>query len=88
MLKYTNPDPEKRVLQGISAVEFPVTWAFFAGFSRKISQDKKVPNKRLKTLIKKKYVIGNQKSLSLPEYWVGDFKLLNFRDIHAAVHYY
>jgi hypothetical protein len=45
----------------------------------------KVPRKRLKTLIRKKYVIGNQKSVSLPERWVRDFKLLSFRDIRTGL---
>jgi hypothetical protein len=76
----------KHTLQGISAFEFPVTGVFSAGFARKKVSGLKVPNKRLKTLIRKKYVIENQKSVSLPECWVGDFKLLNFRDIRAAVY--
>jgi len=61
------------------------------GYFQQASSEKnlsglEVPNKRLKTLIKKKYVIGIQKSVSLPECWVEDSKLLNFRDILAAVH--
>jgi hypothetical protein len=86
LLKCVNPDPGKRTLQGRIAFEFPVTEVFSAGFFRKNLSRFKVPNKRLKTLIRKKYVIGNQKSVSLPECWVGDFMLLNFRDIRAAVH--
>ena len=74
----------KCTLQGRSAFEFPVTWVFSAGFVRKNLSGLKVPNKRLKTLIRKKYVIGNQKSVSLPECLVEDFKLLNFRDIRTV----
>jgi hypothetical protein len=60
---------------------------FSAGFIRKKLLGLKALNKRLKTLIRKKYVIGNQKSISLPECWVGDFKLLSFRDIRIDILY-
>jgi len=48
----------KRILQGKSAFEFSVPGVFSAGFIRKKLLELQVPNKRLKTLIRKKYVIG------------------------------
>jgi hypothetical protein len=64
VLKCANPDPGKRTVQGRTAFEFPVTGVFSTGLVRKNLSGLKVPNKRLKTLIRKKYVIGNQKSVS------------------------
>ena len=56
----------KHTLQGKSAFKLPVTGYFSLVSSEKTLSGLKVPRKRLKTLIRKKYIIGNQKSVSLP----------------------
>jgi hypothetical protein len=67
-LKYVNPcNNLGNVFYWVKVPLNPLYPVYFRWFNPKNLSGFEVPNKRLKTLIRKKYVIVDQKSFSSPE---------------------